>query len=92
MASFITGIQRVTREIIAGFLRENRCELVLMNYHVAEHTYYRIDSTAFVDYFVHHKGIKEKMLTKERIPLEQIGEGTIFVDLDDVWMSPVKRS
>lgn len=92
MVTFVTGIQRVTREFLVRLIESNSCEVVLMHYNAAEDTYYRIENEAFLKYYVQGKGIKERMITKEPVAISSIGAGTIFFDLDAVWMCRMKRS
>lgn len=92
LATFVTGIQRVTREIAVRLIDSEECEVVLLHYHAADNLYYRIDNKAFVRYYMEHKGIKEKMITKEQIPIRTIGEESVFFDLDAAWMCRMKRS
>ena len=92
LATFVTGIQRVTREITVRLIDGGDFEVVLLHYNGAEDVYYRIDNQAFVNYYIRHKGVKEKMITKERVPLSKICGGTVFFDLDAAWMCRMKRS
>ena len=92
MATFITGIQRVTRELTVRLIQSREHEVVLLHYNASGDVYYRINNDAFVDYYTENKGIKEKMITKEVVGLSQISEGTIFLDLDAAWMCRMKRS
>ncbi len=92
LATFITGIQRVTREIIVRLIKESGFEVVLLHYNAAHNIYCQIDNVAFVNYYVYNQGIKEKMITKHKIPLDQIERGSIFFDLDAAWMCRMKRS
>lgn len=92
MVTFVTGIQRVTREFLVRLIESNCFDVVLMHYNAAEDAYYRIKNKAFGDYYVHGKGIKERMITKEKVAIDSICKGTIFFDLDAVWMCRMKRS
>lgn len=92
MATFVTGIQRVTGEFAVRLAESREMELILLHYNAAKDTYYKIDNKAFVDFYKNKKGKKEKMITKEAVPLGQIGEGTVFFDLDAAWMCRLKRS
>ena len=92
LATFVTGIQRVTIEVAARLIGAEDMEIVLLHYNAAHNVYYRIDNRAFTDYYVQHKGIKEKMITKTEVPLSEMGRGTVFFDVDAVWMSRMKRS
>ncbi len=92
LAAYVTGIQRVTREITVRFLENRNFETVLLHYNAADHCYYRIDHTAFLNYYIRQQGVKEKMITKDPVKIEEIGHGSIFFDLDAVWMGRIKRS
>ncbi len=92
LATFVTGIQRVTREIIVRLIENKELEVVLLHYNAARNTYFKIDNAAFIDYYVNNQGIKEKMITRQEVPVSAIKEGTVFFDLDAVWMSRMKRS
>lgn len=91
LATFITGIQRVTREYTTRMVR-NAEDVKLLHYNAAEDCYHLIDNDRFIDYYVNHKGKKEKMITKETVSLEKIGTDDIFFDIDAAWMSKNKRS
>uniref|UniRef100_UPI004056675A glycosyltransferase family 4 protein n=1 Tax=Acetatifactor sp. TaxID=1872090 RepID=UPI004056675A len=92
LATFVTGIQRVTREITVRLIGCKEMEIILLHYNAADNAYYRIDNQAFVEYYTEHKGIKEKMITKEAVPVSVIGQGCVFFDLDAAWMCRMKRS
>ncbi len=92
MVTFITGIQRVTREFLVRLIESDCFDVVLMHYNAAEDVYYKIENKTFLDYYVRGKGIKERMITKEKVAIDSICKGTIFFDLDAVWMCRMKRS
>lgn len=92
LATFVTGIQRVTREIAVRLIADRQDSVVLLHYNAKENAYHRIDNQKFCDFYLHKKGVKNKMITKNRVSLEEIGAGTVFFDLDAAWMCRVKRS
>lgn len=92
LATFVTGIQRVTREIAVRLIEDKDNDIFLLHYNAKENCYYRIDNRLFCQYYREGKGIKNKMITKEKVDYAEIGEGCIFFDLDAAWMSRVKRS
>ena len=92
LATFITGIQRVTREITVRLIESPEYEVVLLHYNALKNVYHRIDNVAFVNYYVYNQGVKEKMITKQEILLSDIRRGEIFFDLDAAWMCRMKRS
>ena len=92
LATFVTGIQRVTREIAVRFIEKGGDDIWLLHYNAAKNVYRRIDNRLFCEYYLHGRGVKNKMITGREVPLEEIREGTVFFDLDAAWMSRVKRS
>ncbi len=92
LATFVTGIQRVTREIIVRLQESPIGEVILLHYNAAEDIYHRIDNKAFRNYYVLHQGVKEHMITEETVALSEIGRGAVFFDLDAAWMCRLKRS
>lgn len=92
LATFITGIQRVCREIILHLLDKEGVEIILLHYNAREDAYHIIDNQAFVRYYREHRGVKNRMITRRRQALEEMGQGDVFFDLDAVWMCRVRRS
>lgn len=92
LATFVTGIQRVTREITIRLIEREQENVVLLHYNARENVYHRIDNAAFCQYYRYGKGVKNKMITGERIEFSDMAEGDVFFDLDAAWMCRVKRS
>ena len=92
LATFVTGIQRVTREIAARLIEKEGDHIVLLHYNAKENVYHRIDNQLFCAYYVNGKGVKNKMITKCKVEISEIGEDCTFFDLDAAWMCRVKRS
>ena len=92
LATFVTGIQRVTREITIRLIEKEQENVVLLHYNARDNVYHRIDNAAFCQYYRHGTGVKNKMITRERRELSDMTEGDVFFDLDAAWMCRVKRS
>ncbi len=92
LATFVTGIQRVTREIAVRLIQAEGDKVILLHYNARENVYHRIDIKKFCDFYLRRVGVKNKMITSQKVPLSEIREGTVFFDLDAAWMSRVKRS
>ena len=92
LATFVTGIQRVTMEVATRLIASRGDDVVLLHYNAKEHIYYRIDNAGFCAYYRHGRGAKNAMITKQRVEFAQIGQGSVFFDLDAAWMCRVKRS
>lgn len=92
LATFVTGIQRVTREIAVRLIEKEQGNIVLLHYHAGDNVYYRIDNERFCQYYKYGQGVKNKMITGQPVKLEEIKSGAVFFDLDAAWMCRVKRS
>lgn len=51
LATFVTGIQRVTREIAVRLIQTEKENIVLLHYNAKENVYYRIDNRKFCKFF-----------------------------------------
>ena len=89
---FLTGIQRVVKEIVIRMTESRKNELVLMTYSHITNVYRRIDNQKFYDFFAHGKGNRTSAITTEKINPADIPSGAVFFDIDSVWNSRVKRS
>lgn len=92
LATFVTGIQRVTREITIRLIEREQENVVLLHYNARDNVYHRINNDAFCQYYRYGKGVKNKMISRERVELSDMAEGDVFFDLDAAWMCRVKRS
>ncbi len=92
LATFVTGIQRVTREIAVRLIEKDEDNIILLHYNAKENVYHKIDNRLFCEYYLYGKGIKNKMITGQKVELAEIGRGSTFFDLDAAWMCRVKRS
>lgn len=92
LATFVTGIQRVTREVAVRFIERSGDDVWLLHYNAAKNAYRRIDNRLFCEYYLYGRGVKNRMITRSEVPLSEIRRGTVFFDLDAAWMSRVKRS
>ncbi|MCQ2490154.1 MAG: glycosyltransferase family 4 protein [Ruminococcus sp.] len=89
---FISGIQRVVREITVRMLKHTEHEFYLLFYSAKNNSFLRFSNERFIDYFVNGKGEKGAILTPEKIDFCDIPSGAVFFELDSVWNSPLKRS
>lgn len=99
---FITGIQRVVREIVIRMLDNKELELYLIVYSYQNDGFQLIDNQKFYDYFVSsykennncedEKKQNDGFLTARFIYYNEIPTGAIFFDIDSVWNSRLKRS
>lgn len=92
LATFVTGIQRVTREIAVRLIEREGEKVVLLHYNAKDGLYHKIDNRLFCRYYKEGLGVKNKMITGQKVDFAEIGEGCLFFDLDAAWMCRVKRS
>lgn len=90
--SFITGIQRVVREIIIRILKSHRFDMVLMMYIPEKRVFIRLDNEKFYNFFALGKGEKYSSVTAEIITPETMQSGAVFFDIDSVWNMRMRRS
>lgn len=92
LATFVTGIQRVTREIVIRLIEKEKDNISLLHYNAKENKYHVVDIGLFYEFYKYNHGIKNKMITKQKLELSEIRLGAIFFDLDAAWMCRLKRS
>lgn len=92
LTTFVTGIQRVTQEITTRLIENRNSDIILLHYNAKDKGYHKIDNRRFCEYYLHGKGVKNRMITRRKVELQEIGEEAIFFDLDAAWMCRVKRS
>ena len=89
---FLTGIQRVVREIVIRMLRMESIDLKLLCYDETENCYRLLDNDIFYGYFAGKNGDKKEIMTKTAVQFTDIPSGSVFFDIDSVWNSRLKRS
>lgn len=89
--SFITGIQRVVREIMLRMIKsEPNIELIT---YVQEHECFQvIDKKRFTEVFGEGDSDRKGLVTGVSLKPEDFEEGSLFFDIDSVWNARVKRS
>ncbi len=89
--NFISGIQRVVREVVTRLAEEPRLELVLLEYQEQDNRFGILSLSAFLTYYRDGRGEKEEIRTRQGIGLEEFPHGSVFLELDSVWHSRCKR-
>jgi glycosyltransferase involved in cell wall biosynthesis len=89
---FVTGIQRVVREVTVRMMKHTEHEFYLLHYSYKNNSFLRLSNERFLDFFLHGKGEKGAILSPEKIGYRDIPPGAIFLELDSIWNSPLKRS
>lgn len=89
---YVTGIQRVVREVVLKMLSHGRLELVLLKGCGGIGHYTIVDNEAFINRYEGggNPGIDPD--TWRRFETDSLGSGDVFFDLDSVWNLSVKRN
>lgn len=90
--SFVTGIQRVVREVVLRLLKREDLDIILMNYNEEYNIFEQVDVDRFVLCFEDNIGDKEQLITGKGIDLENLQPEDVFFDIDSVWNLPLRRS
>lgn len=90
--NFVTGIQRVVREIVLRMIKDQNIETVLITYSVGTDEFNVLDNEKFYRYFKENEGEKDAVYTTLFKSIRDMEAGSVFFDLDSVWNSPYKRS
>ncbi|MBQ8983572.1 MAG: glycosyltransferase family 4 protein [Lachnospiraceae bacterium] len=90
--TFVTGIQRVVREVVLRMLRKEEFDVVLMNYNEGYQIFESVDVSRFTAYFERNEGEKSEIVINRKIDLNQMQPGDVFFDIDSVWNLPLRRS
>ena len=92
--SFISGIQRVAREIVVRLLKWEEVapvEIVLLTYDTLRTEFRHVPSSLFLGYLC--KEVKQrKLFAGDWFRLEDLTEADIFFDIDSVWNDRMRRS
>lgn len=90
--SFLTGIQRVVREVVIRLLKKGGQEIVLLYYNDFYRAFKQVDSSAFLLYYDKGEGEKKDLITDKVVDWKELQPGDIFFDIDGVWNLPLRRS
>lgn len=93
--TFVSGIQRVVREILIRML-ENRdtgdTEFILLYYAEIEHAFRRISSSEFLSVYRSKESTRVKWEKAPPYLLSALCSNDVFFDLDSVWNNRIRRS
>ncbi|MCR4896866.1 MAG: glycosyltransferase family 4 protein [Lachnospiraceae bacterium] len=94
LATFLTGIQRVTREYSLCFLTDPSLsgKVTMLFYDDPADCYRILDPEKYVAYYRRGEGKKEAMITRRKVEIPDFREGDLWLELDAAWMDRMKRS
>ncbi len=87
---FLTGIQRVVRNIVINMLKAIPERVILLRYNSIESKYYIIDNTSFAKKYMNNMDFELEEI--EGIGIDDITSNDIFFDMDSVWNSKLRRN
>ncbi len=90
--NFITGIQRVVKEVVIRLMKDNRFELQLIALYPGQLQYFILDNTNVYKFFNGNIDSKKNLYTNKKVYFDKIQSGSIFFDIDSAWHNKVKRS
>lgn len=88
---FITGIQRVIKEITTRWIK-NDVTVLLIVYDFKNRHFWQLDNEAYYDYYTGKRNNKDFIKQNIRITVEDFTSSDVFFDMDSVWMNSLKRS
>ncbi len=89
---FVTGIQRVAREITVRLLEHTEHEWHLLRWSERINCWLELDNDRFLRYFGGDEDARPGMVTQTPVTPEAIPSGAVFFDIDSVWNARMKRS
>ena len=92
LVDFLTGIQRVVREVTVRLLENKEHEFILLSYSHRKKAFQRLNNERFIRYFTEGDIDRFSILTPQVIEIRDIPSGSVFFDIDSVWNSRLKRS
>lgn len=92
IVDFVTGIQRVVREVVVRMLQDPELEVVLLSCAKGEENFSILDNEKFLDHFWRHTGSRDGILGNSSCTIEELEGGAVFFDIDSVWGSHRRRS
>lgn len=82
---FLTGIQRVVREIVLRMLQDSSLRVVLLCYFPEKHCFRVLSSQRFAAFYGAGKGSRTELATGQTISPDDFSAGSVFFDIDSVW-------
>lgn len=90
--NFLTGIQRVVREVVVRLLEYTELQLVLLEYKPGTQKFGVFDNEEIFD-FLKQKHVAERTVyTGDLLDINMFEPGAVFFDIDSVWNSTCSRS
>lgn len=89
---FLTGIQRVVKEIVLQLYTKDNLDLVFLDYDEGKSSFKVISINSFMNILRKGKYDKECVEHRKYIKPDEIEKDSVFFELDATWMCKMKRS
>ena len=89
--NFLTGIQRVVREVVVRMLQNSGQEIVLFSWSSQDEEFDIIDNNDFLKRFKKGQSLAASIRTRKKEYVDDIPAGSVFFDIDAVWNAPHQR-
>lgn len=89
---YLTGIQRVVREVVLRMLQRTEEEIILLNYNEYYHLFEQVNTHRFCAFFDKGEGKRQDITSDIIVDWKELQAGDVFFDIDSVWNLPLRRS
>lgn len=89
---YLSGIQRVVKEVTECFLDDSQNEIILLDYSDESGCYRVIDNEILLQCFNEETEMSNNLWTDRYIAFNEFSSGAILFDMDSVWVGKVKSS
>ena len=90
--NFVTGIQRVVREVVVRMIKNSDIQTILLSCPKGQEEFDILDNEAFLNFYLLGRGSKEQVISGMSCALNELEAGSVFFDIDSVWSSHQRRS
>lgn len=92
MANFISGIQRVVREVITGMWNRNTYDMVFLVYERKDGLFREVNKKRLFEQIKGKQINRKTCIGKKKIRAEEIERGSVLLEIDGVWHSTKNRA
>ncbi len=90
--NYMTGIQRVVREVVLRLLKMDSLSVTLLCYNSENENFKIVDNAQFYEFFANHNGTKGQCYTQRSIGFHELQPGTVYLDMDNIWNCRLTRN
>ena len=90
--SYMTGIQRVVREVVLRLLKKESLSVTLLCYNSKNENFKIVENEKFYDFFAEHAGTKGQCYSQNSLGFHELKTGAVFLDIDNTWNCRLTRN